>query len=97
MFTRINRRKDLNTRIKFWKLLMLICIVVFGISACGTTNNDVEIQAEKIVEAVENNDIKMLETIMLGTEDLVRHANDGNKYLYDFTRIKKEASSPLES
>lgn len=28
---------------------------------------------------------------------LVRHANDGNKYLYDFTRIKKETSSPLES
>ena len=27
---------------------------------------------------------------------LVRHAADGNKYLYDFTSIKKETSSPLE-
>ena len=26
---------------------------------------------------------------------LVRHANDGNKYLYDLTTIKKETSSPL--
>lgn len=28
---------------------------------------------------------------------LVRHADDGNKYLYDITTIKKETSSPLES
>ena len=27
---------------------------------------------------------------------LVRHAEDGNKYLYDFLSIKKETSSPLE-
>lgn len=27
---------------------------------------------------------------------LVRHAKDGNKYLYDFLRIKKETSKPLE-
>ncbi|MCH5257216.1 MAG: hypothetical protein J1D87_07965 [Lachnospiraceae bacterium] len=28
---------------------------------------------------------------------LVRHANDGKKYLYDILDIKKETSSPLES
>lgn len=28
---------------------------------------------------------------------LVRHAEDGKKYLYDFLAIKKETSSPLES
>lgn len=28
---------------------------------------------------------------------LVRHADDGKKYLYDFLGIKKETSSPLES
>ncbi len=28
---------------------------------------------------------------------LVRHAEDGKKYLYDFVEIKKETSSPLES
>lgn len=28
---------------------------------------------------------------------LVRHAEDGNKYLYDILGIKKETSSPLES
>ena len=28
---------------------------------------------------------------------LVRHAEDGKKYLYDFLSIKKETSSPLES
>lgn len=28
---------------------------------------------------------------------LVRHAADGNKYLYDLTTIKKETSSPLKS
>lgn len=28
---------------------------------------------------------------------LVRHADDGNKYLYDLTTIKKETSSPLKS
>jgi len=28
---------------------------------------------------------------------LVRHAEDGKKYLYDFTTIKKETSSPPES
>ena len=27
---------------------------------------------------------------------LVRHANDGKKYLYDILAIKKETSSPLE-
>ena len=27
---------------------------------------------------------------------LVRHAEDGKKYLYDFLRIKKETGSPLE-
>ncbi|NDO32812.1 hypothetical protein FMM82_35075 [[Clostridium] clostridioforme] len=27
---------------------------------------------------------------------LVRHANDGRKYLYDILAIKKETSSPLE-
>ncbi len=27
---------------------------------------------------------------------LARHANDGNKYLYDILAIKKETSSPLE-
>lgn len=27
---------------------------------------------------------------------LIRHANDGNKYLYDLTTIKKETSSPLK-
>lgn len=28
---------------------------------------------------------------------LIRHADDGNKYLYDLTTIKKETSSPLKS
>lgn len=28
---------------------------------------------------------------------LIRHAADGNKYLYDLTTLKKETSSPLES
>ena len=28
---------------------------------------------------------------------LVKHAEDGNKYLHDLTTIKKETSSPLES
>ena len=28
---------------------------------------------------------------------LVRHAEDGKKYLYDFFTVKKETSSPLES
>lgn len=28
---------------------------------------------------------------------LVRHADDNNKYLYDFIGIRKEMSSPLES
>ena len=28
---------------------------------------------------------------------LVRHAEDGKKYLYDLTTIKKETSSPLKS
>ena len=28
---------------------------------------------------------------------LVRHSEDGKKYLYDFISIKKETSSPLES
>ena len=28
---------------------------------------------------------------------LVKHAEDGNKYLHDITTIKKETSSPLES
>ena len=27
---------------------------------------------------------------------LIRHANDGRKYLYDILAIKKETSSPLE-
>ena len=28
---------------------------------------------------------------------LVRHAEDGKKYLYDFIAVKKETSSPLKS
>lgn len=28
---------------------------------------------------------------------LIKHSEDGNKYLHDITTIKKETSSPLES
>ena len=34
---------------------------------------------------------------IFGAVMLVRHDEDGKKYLYDFTTIKKETSSPLES
>ena len=29
-------------------------------------------------------------------EVLIRHAEDGNKYLYDLVNVKKETSTPLE-
>ena len=34
---------------------------------------------------------------MYSAKMLVRHAEDGKKYLYDIISIKKETSSPLES
>lgn len=82
----IERRKSF-----FKKKLMLISLVcMLCLSACGTTNNDVEGQAEKIIEAVENNDMKMLEKIMLGTEDFV-----ADKELADFFEDTESANNGI--
>ncbi len=34
---------------------------------------------------------------MIPASMIIRHANDGKKYLYDVIDIKKETSTPLES
>lgn len=52
------------------KLLIISLACVLCFSACGT-NKDVEVEAEKIVEAIVNKDMQTVEEIILGTEDLV--------------------------
>ena len=52
------------------KLLFISLACVLCFSACGT-NKDVEVEAEKIVEAIVNKDMQTVEEIILGTEDLV--------------------------
>lgn len=39
---------------------------------------------------------KLIRYNIFSAKMLVRHAEDGKKYLYDFLRIKKETGSPLE-
>ena len=53
------------------KKMLAICLVcTVCLSACGTDKN-IEVQAERIVEAIESKNIKTVETIILGTEALV--------------------------
>lgn len=52
------------------KLLIISLTCVLCLSACGT-NKDVEAEAEKIVEAVGNKDMQTVESIILGTGDIV--------------------------
>lgn len=50
--------------------MLAICLVcTVCLSACGTDKN-IEVQAERIVEAIESKNVKTVETIILGTEDL---------------------------
>ena len=46
---------------------------------------------------VYNNDGELERYNIFGAVMLVRHDEDGKKYLYDFTTIKKETNGPLES
>lgn len=39
---------------------------------------------------------KLVRYNIFSAKMLVRHAEDGKKYLYDFLKIKKETGSPLE-
>lgn len=53
------------------KKMLVICLVcTVCLSACGTDKN-IKMQAERIVDAIENGNIKTVETIILGTEGLV--------------------------
>lgn len=51
------------------KLLVVGIVCVFGLSACET-NKEVEVEAGKIVDAIENNNMKSIESIIFGTGDL---------------------------
>lgn len=52
------------------KRMLVICLnCMVCLSACGT-NKNIEMQAERIVEAIESKNVKTVETIILGTEDL---------------------------
>lgn len=65
MSNSIEKRKNL-----FKKKLMIVGVAyMMCLSACGT-NKEVETEAEKIVEAVESKDMKILEAIIFGTRDL---------------------------
>lgn len=51
--------------------MLVICLVcTVCLSTCGTDKN-IKMQAERIVDAIENGNIKTVETIILGTEGLV--------------------------
>ena len=52
------------------KLLIISLVFTLCFSACGT-DKVVETEAEKIVEAVTNKDMKAVETIILGTGNFV--------------------------
>lgn len=52
------------------KLLFVSCVCILCLSACGT-DKEIEKEAERIVEAVENKDMETVEAIILGTEDFV--------------------------
>ena len=64
MFNRIEKNKIFFKR----NLLSVVCMLCMV--ACGT-NKDVEAEAEKIVQAVENKEMKNVEKIIFGARDLV--------------------------
>ena len=63
-----NTRKVKKSTKKKLLMIGLVCALCF--SACGT-DKAVETEAEKIVEAVTNKDMKAVETIILGTGNFV--------------------------
>lgn len=66
MLNRIEKSKSFLKK----KLLIVGVACVLCLSACGV-NKDVEAEAGKIVEAVENKDMKTVEAIIFGAGDLV--------------------------
>lgn len=66
MLSRIKKSKGFFNK----KLLIVGVACMLCLSACGT-DKDVEAEAGKIVEAVENKDMKTVEAIIFGAGDLV--------------------------
>ena len=67
------------------KLLIISLVFTLCFSACGT-DKVVETEAEKIVEAVTNKDMKAVETIILGTGNFVTDEKlaDSKYWFYPF-------------
>ena len=71
------------------KVLIIILPCVICLSACGT-NKDVEAEAEKIVEAVADEDMQTVEAIILGAGDFVT-----DKELVDFFGDSRSANNGI--
>lgn len=71
------------------KVLIIILSCVICLSACGT-NKDVEAEAEKIVEAVADEDMQTVEAIILGAGDFVT-----DKELVDFFGDSRSANNGI--
>ena len=71
------------------KLLIISLVFTLCFSACGT-DKVVETEAEKIVEAVTNKDMKAVETIILGTGNFVT-----DEKLADFFEDSENASNGI--
>lgn len=52
-------------------ILSLVIVCILCLSACGSNHKGVETEANRIVEAIESNDMKTVERLVLGTEDFI--------------------------
>lgn len=78
-----NMKKILSKKILVFSVGAVLCL-----SACG--NNNVEAEAKKIVEAVENKDMKAVEQMVLGREDFM-----ADEELADFFEDSEEGNNGI--
>lgn len=79
-----NMKKFLSKKILVFSVGTALCL-----SACGN-NNNVEAEAKKIVEAVENKDMKVVEQMVLGKDDFM-----ADEELADFFQDSEERNNGI--
>lgn len=72
-------------------------VVITDIRFKGKRNIDWEDVENYLKEYVGKcyEDVETADQVFIGNDLLIRHAADGNLYLYDMVNIKKETSTPL--
>lgn len=79
-----NMKKFLSKKILVFSVGAVLCL-----SACGN-NNNVEAEAKKIVEAVEDKDMKAVEQMVLGRDDFM-----ADEELADFFQDSEESNNGI--